>query len=187
MVHILEHFGTPVDKIVLEFKFMKKGGLMELVAVPLEIPDGLNIIVGQTHFIKSVEDIYEALVNSVPGIRFGLAFSEASGPCLVRFDGTDEELSKVAAENLLRLGCGHTFIIILKNAFPINVLNAVKQVPEVCSVFCATANPTSVIIAKTEQGGAILGVVDGFAPKGIEGAEDKKARHNFLRNIGYKK
>ncbi|MEM2991130.1 MAG: adenosine-specific kinase [Halobacteria archaeon] len=160
---------------------------MELVSIPIKLDGEKNMIIGQTHFIKSVEDIYEAIVGSVPGVRFGLAFSEASGPCLIRFDGTDESLAKLASEILMKIGCGHTFIVILEGAYPINVLNAIKMVPEVCGIFCATANPVELIVCKTEQGGSILGVVDGYAPKGIETENDKNNRHNFLRKIGYKR
>lgn len=160
---------------------------MEIEIVPIELPEGMNIILGQTHFIKSVEDIHEALVTSVPGILFGLAFSEASGPRLVRKSGTDGELVKMAAEAILKLGAGHSFLIILRNAYPINVLNAVKSVQEVCRVFCATANPVQVIVGRTEQGGGILGVVDGYSPLGIENDEDVAQRKSFLRDIvGYK-
>ncbi len=159
---------------------------MKFEAVKLKFPDGCNIILGQSHFIKTVEDIYEALVNSVPGIKFGLAFSESSGSCLVRCDGTDGELKGVAAQNVLRVGSGHCFLIILRNAYPINVLNSVKEVREVCSIFCATANVVEVIVAETDQGRAILGVVDGLKPKGIESEKDVEDRKKFLRNIGYK-
>lgn len=158
-----------------------------MVSIPIKLDGEKNMIIGQTHFIKSVEDIYEAIVGSVPGVRFGLAFSEASGPCLIRFDGTDESLAKLASEILMKIGCGHTFIVILEGAYPINVLNAIKMVPEVCGIFCATANPVEIIVCKTEQGGSILGVVDGYAPKGIETENDKNNRHNFLRKIGYKR
>jgi hypothetical protein len=159
---------------------------MELKTYKLKIPEGANVILGQTHFIKTAEDLYEALVGSVPGIKFGLAFCEASGPCLVRSEGNDEELKKLAAQSAFEIGAGHSFIIYLKNVFPINVLKAIKDCPEVCSIFCATANPVEVIIAETEQGKAFLGVVDGFAPKGIESDKDVKERKEFLRKIGYK-
>lgn len=159
---------------------------MKFEAVKLEFPNGCNIILGQSHFIKTVEDLYEALVNNVPGIKFGLAFSESSGTCLVRCDGTDGELKEAAAQNVLRIGSGHCFLIILRNAYPINVLNSVKEVREVCNIFCATANPVEVIIAETDQGRAILGVVDGLKPKGIESAKDVEDRKKFLRDIGYK-
>lgn len=160
---------------------------MELELVTIQKTEELNVILGQTHFIKSVEDLHEALVNAVPGIRFGLAFCEASGARLVRFSGTDDALAGLAAQNALSLGAGHTFIILLGEGFyPINVLNALKAVPEVCRIYCATANPLQVIIAKTEQGCGILGVIDGAPPLGIEGPEDIAWRKGFLRRIGYK-
>ncbi|MBS7658386.1 MAG: adenosine-specific kinase [Candidatus Bathyarchaeia archaeon] len=159
---------------------------MELKIVKLEIPKECNIIVGTTHFIKSVEDLYEALVNSVPGIKFGLAFCEASGPCLIRHAGTDKELEDIAIKNALNIGAGHSFVILLRNAFPINVLNAIKSVPEVCTIHCATANPVEVVLVETEQGRGILGVVDGFKSKGVEGEAEIKERKEFLRKIGYK-
>lgn len=159
---------------------------MELKIVKIERPPDSNIILGQAHFIKTVEDLYEALVSSVPGIKFGLAFCESSGPCLIRIEGNDEELKSAAARNALALASGHCFIIILKNAYPINVLNVVKAVPEVCSIYCATANEVEVITAETEQGRGILGVVDGLKSKGIEKEKDAKERKEFLRKIGYK-
>ncbi|MFH1773552.1 MAG: adenosine-specific kinase [Methanobacteriota archaeon] len=159
---------------------------MELKTIKIEKPAESNIILGQAHFIKTVEDVYEALVNSVPNIKFGLAFCESSGPCLIRTEGNDEELKSAAAKNALTLASGHCFIIILKNAYPINVLNAIKAVPEVCSIYCATANEVEVIIAETEQGRGILGVVDGLKSKGIEKEKDVKERKEFLRKIGYK-
>jgi uncharacterized protein len=159
---------------------------MELKTVRIERPEDTNIIIGQTHFIKSVEDIAEAMVNSVPGVKFGLAFCEASDPCLVRTEGSDSALAKLAAKNALSIGAGHTFIIILKGAFPINVLKNVRDVYEVCSVFCATANQVEVIVAETEQGRGIIGVIDGEKPKGIEGDRERADRHAFLRKIGYK-
>jgi hypothetical protein len=159
---------------------------MELKSVRLNIPEGCNIILGQTHFIKTVEDLYEILVGSVPNVRFGIAFNEASGPCLVRKEGNEPELVKVAVENAREVGAGHTFVIVLKNAFPINLLNAVKLCQEVCSIYCATANPVEVIVAETQQGRAILGVVDGFPPRGVEGDADIKARREMLRKFGYK-
>ncbi|MEM0010164.1 MAG: adenosine-specific kinase [Candidatus Bathyarchaeia archaeon] len=160
---------------------------MEIKVVNIEFPKDCNVILGISHFIKSVEDIYEAMVNSVPGIKFGLAFCEASGERLVRVDGTDEELKRIAAENMLRLGCGHSFLIVMRGAYPINVLNAIKAVPEVCTIQAATANPLQVIVAETEQGRGILGVIDGFKPQGIEDEEDVKWRKDFLRKIGYKR
>ncbi|RLI38995.1 hypothetical protein DRO60_02510 [Candidatus Bathyarchaeota archaeon] len=160
---------------------------MKLEAVKLELPEGCNIIVGISHFIKSVEDLYEALVNSVPGIKFGIAFCEASGPCLVRREGTDEELVRVATENALRIAAGHVFVILLRDAYPINVLNAIKQVPEVCTILCATANPVKAVVFEDEDGNrALLGVIDGFRTKGVEGPEHVKERKEFLRKIGYK-
>ncbi|MFN8488738.1 MAG: adenosine-specific kinase [Caldilineaceae bacterium] len=160
---------------------------MELSTVRIVKPDALNFILGQTHFIKSVEDLHEALVNTVPGIQFGLAFCEASGPCLVRWSGTDPTLVVLAQQNAQAIGAGHTFIIFLGEGFyPVNVLNVVKNVPEVCHIFCATANPTEVVIAATDQGRGILGVIDGFSPKGVEADAEITARKNFLRQIGYK-
>ena len=160
---------------------------MELKTVPLTIPEGCNLVLGQTHFIKSVEDLYEIVVGGVPQAKFGVAFSEASGPCLVRFDGNDPGLVDAAVENVKKLASGHCFCILLKDAYPINLLNAVKSCPEVCSVFCATANPAHAVVASLPQGNGILGVVDGEAPKGVEGEEDKKKRREFLRMIGYKR
>ena len=160
---------------------------MELVSVRIEKPEAINFILGQTHFIKSVEDIHEAVAGSVPGIKFGLAFCEASGKCLVRWSGTDPAMIELAKRNAQAVGAGHHFLVFLAEGFfPVNVLNAVKAVPEVCRIFCATANPTEVILAATEQGRAILGVVDGFPPKGVEGDEDIRWRKNLLRQIGYK-
>jgi adenosine/AMP kinase len=160
---------------------------MEFTTVKIEKPETINFILGQSHFIKTVEDIHEALVTAVPGIKFGLAFCEASGKCLVRLTGTDEEMIKLAQKNALAIGAGHSFILFLADGyFPINVLKPVQQVPEVCSIFCATANPTEVIIAETDQGRGIMGVIDGFAPHGVEGEEDIAWRKGFLRQIGYK-
>ncbi len=160
---------------------------MELEAVRLEIPEGGNIILGQTHFIKTVEDLYEAIVNTVPQAKFGIAFNEASGACLTRMEGNDEALKKLAAANATAVGAGHTFVITLRDCYPVNVLNRIKDVPEVCSIYCATANPVEVIIAQTEQGRGVLGVVDGTSPKGIEGEPDIQWRHDLLRKIGYKR
>ncbi len=160
---------------------------MELIIVKIDAPKDTNLILGQTHFIKSVEDLYEALITSVPNIKFGLAFCEASGNCLVRSDGNDEELRTSAQDNALSIGAGHSFLIFMRNAFPVNVLNAIKNVQEVCSIFCATANPVEVIVAETEQGRGILGVIDGEKPKGVETAKDAAERKKFLRTIGYKK
>jgi adenosine/AMP kinase len=155
--------------------------------VAIEKPEMINFVLGQTHFIKTVEDIHEALVTQVPGIRFGLAFCEASGKCLIRWTGTDDEMVELAKTNASAIGAGHTFILFLGEGFyPINVLNALKMVPEVCHIFCATANPTQVVIAETGQGRGVLGVVDGFSPKGVEGEEDIAWRKGFLRTIGYK-
>ena len=160
---------------------------MELTTVKIEKPETANFILGQTHFIKTVEDVHEAMVTAVPGIKFGLAFCEASGACLVRWSGTDESMIELARKNAASLSAGHSFIVFLgEGFFPINVLNAIKMVPEVCHIFCATANPTEVIIAETEQGRAILGVVDGFKPKAVEGVEGIAWRKDFLRQIGYK-
>ena len=159
----------------------------KLTTVRIEKPEAVNFILGQTHFIKSVEDLHEALVAAVPGIKFGLAFCEASGKCLVRWSGTDPAMIELAKRNAEAVGAGHSFIIFLGEGFyPINVLNTVKLVPEVCRIFCATANPTEVVIAETELGRAILGVVDGFPPKGVEGEADIEWRKRFLRQIGYK-
>ena len=159
---------------------------MEIKIVEIEKPLDMNFILGQSHFIKTVEDIHEALVNCVPGIKFGLAFCESSGPCLVRFSGTDGELVELAKKNAYSIAAGHTFIIFLGNAYPINVLNAVKNVPEVCGIYCATANEVEVIIAETERGRGILGVIDGMKSKGIETPEDIQDRKDLLRKIGYK-
>jgi adenosine/AMP kinase len=160
---------------------------MELKSVPLSIPEGGNLILGQTHFIKSAEDIYEIIATSCPQARFGIAFCEASGPCLIRVEGNDDALKNLAAENALNLGAGHIFVILLKEAFPIQVLNAVKSCPEVCGVYCATANPVQAIVAETELGRGILGVIDGASPKGVETEEDIRKRKEFLRKIGYKR
>ena len=160
---------------------------MQLLTINIEKPEAVNFILGQSHFIKSVEDIHEALVSSVPGIKFGLAFCEASGRCLVRFSGTDEAMIELAKKNALAIGAGHSFIIFLADGFyPINVLNTIKNVNEVCRIFCATANQTEVLVVETEMGRGILGVVDGSAPRGIEGEEDIAWRKSFLRKIGYK-
>lgn len=159
---------------------------MEIKTVPIENPDSLNFILGHTHFIKSVEDIYEVMVNAVPMPKFGLAFCEASEKCLVRHTGTDDELVELAKKNSDALSAGHSFILFMKDLFPINVLNAIKNVPEVCRIFCATANPVEVIIAETDQGRGILGVIDGFSSKGIETETDITARKELLRKFGYK-
>ena len=159
---------------------------MEIKTVQLDIPEGCNIILGQTHFIKTAEDLYEIIVTTVPGAKFGIAFTEASGPCLIRTEGNDDLLTSLCVKNLQAVGAGHVFCIILKNAFPINVLNQIKLCPEICSIYCATANPVEVIIAETPLGRGIMGVIDGFSPKGLETAEDKVHRMEFLRKIGYK-
>ena len=159
---------------------------MEIKTVALEIPEGANIIIGQTHFIKTTEDLYEVMVNAVPGIKFGIAFCEASGPCLVRAEGNDSALKEIAIRNAANIAAGHTFVILIKEAFPVNVLNSIKTCPEVCSVFCATANPVQVIVAETEQGRGIMGVIDGYRPKGVETEKDVQNRKQFLRKIGYK-
>jgi uncharacterized protein len=158
----------------------------ELEIVKIEKPAELNFILGQSHFIKTVEDLYEALINAVPGIKFGLAFAEASGACKVRCAGNDQGLVDLAAKNMLALGAGHSFIVFLKDAYPINVLNAVKNIPEVCNIYCATANPAQVVVAKGSLGRGILGVIDGAVPQGIEGAGDVAWRKDLLRKIGYK-
>jgi len=160
---------------------------MELILQELSFPSDCNIILGQSHFIKTLEDLYEIMVNSVPGIKFGLAFCEASGPCLIRKDGTDNELIELAVQNALNLGAGHSFIIIMRDAYPINVLPGIKDCREVVNIFCATANPVQVILAETEQGRGILGVIDGNSPKGIELDTDISHRKKFLRDIGYKR
>lgn len=159
---------------------------MELKSIIVEIPQGANIIIGQTHFIKTAEDLYEVMVNAVPGIKFGIAFCEASGPCLIRHEGNDQFLKDVAIKNARNIAAGHTFVIIIKDAFPVNVLNAIKACPEVCSIFCATANPIQVIVAETEQGRGIIGVVDGYSPKGVEDEKDILARKQLIRKFGYK-
>jgi adenosine/AMP kinase len=161
--------------------------MLEFETVRLEIPSDANIILGQTHFIKTVEDMYEAVVNTVPQAKFGLAFNEASGPCLTRSEGNDEELRKAAIRNAQALAAGHIFVLILRNAYPINLLNVVQNIPEVCSIFCASANPVEVVVAKTDQGHGVMGVIDGSSPKGIEGPADVAARKEFLRKIGYKR
>ena len=160
---------------------------MELKTVSIEIPENGNIILGQSHFIKTVEDVYEAVVNTVPQMKFGVAFCEASGACLIRVDGNDEELMLLAARNAEAVAAGHTFIVCLKEGFPINLLSRIKDVPEVVGLFCATANPVEVVVAETAQGRGVLGVIDGAPPKGVEGPADVEWRHSFLRKIGYKR
>jgi adenosine/AMP kinase len=160
--------------------------MLDTMLVQVEVPDGTNVIIGQSHFIKTTEDIHEVLVSSVPGIQFGLAFCESSGPRLVRIEGNSEELKKLATKNALEIGAGHSFIIYIKGAFPINVLNALKNLGEVCQIFCATANPVQAIVAQSEQGRGILGIIDGGSPLGVETEQDIKERRAFLRKIGYK-
>ncbi|MBI4682883.1 MAG: adenosine-specific kinase [Nitrospirae bacterium] len=159
---------------------------MELKTVKINIPDGCNIILGQTHFIKTAEDLYEILVTNIPQAKFGIAFTEASGPCLIRHEGNEPELVDACVMNLERIGAGHVFLIIMKDGFPINVLNAIKDCQEVCGIYCATANPVEVVVAETELGKGILGVIDGLSPKGVETDSDKGQRKEFLRKIGYK-
>ncbi len=160
---------------------------IDIEAVQLSFPEGCNIILGQSHFIKTVEDLYESVAGVIPGSPFGIAFSEASGPKLVRSDGNDLELKRIAEENILAISAGHCFMIVLGEAFPIQVLNAIKTVPEVCSIFCATANPVQVIVGRTEQGGGILGVIDGESPTAVECEEDVSARLELLKRFGYKR
>jgi adenosine/AMP kinase len=160
---------------------------LQLTSVKVEFPESANVIIGQTHFIKTAEDIYEAIVGTVPQAKFGIAFCEASGPCLVRVEGNDDRLKKVAEENAMRIGAGHTFVVVLEGAYPINVLNRIKDVQEVCGIFCATANPVDVIVAENERGRGVLGVIDGERPKGVETEDDAQDRKAFLRKIGYKR
>lgn len=160
--------------------------MLEFKTVKIKKPDDLNLILGQSHFIKTVEDLYEVLVGGVPGVRFGLAFVESSGACKIRSEGNDPELKKLAEENALAIGAGHSFIVFLRDAYPINVLNAIKAVPEVCSIYCATANPVEVVVAQTQTGRGIMGVIDGLKPQGVESVEDISWRKDLLRKIGYK-
>jgi adenosine/AMP kinase len=160
---------------------------MELRLVPVAMPETANVVIGQSHFIKTVEDLYEIMVTSVPGAAFGLAFNEASGPCLVRADGTDDGLRAAAIDAALAIGAGHTFVLFMRNAYPINVLNRIKDCPEVCRIFCATANPLQVVVATSDQGRGIVGVIDGASPKGVEQDADREWRIGFLRKIGYKR
>lgn len=160
---------------------------MELKAIRLQIPENGNIILGHSHFIKTVEDLYEAIVNTVPAMKFGIAFNEASGACLTRVDGNDDELKANATRNAQAVASGHAFVIAMRDGYPINVLGRIRDIPEMCTIFCATANPVEVIVAETEQGCGILGVVDGASPKGLETAADIEWRHNLLRKIGYKR
>jgi uncharacterized protein len=160
---------------------------MELKSVRLEIPENGNIIVGQSHFIKTVEDIYEAIVNTVPQMKFGIAFNEASGACLTRIDGNDAALKENAAHNAQSIAAGHTFVVSMRDGYPINILARIREIPEICTIFCATANPLEIIVAETSQGRGILGVVDGESPKGVESEADAEWRHSLLRKIGYKR
>jgi adenosine/AMP kinase len=162
------------------------GAAMDFKTVPVKIPNGTNIILGQTHFIKTAEDLYEILAGSSPHIKFGVAFTEASGPCLIRYEGNDDALAQEAAGIVQQIGAGHVFAILIREAFPINVLNSIKMCPEVCSIYCATANPLEVVVAESEQGRGIMGVIDGSSPKGVEQDADKAARKALLRNFGYK-
>lgn len=161
--------------------------MLQITSVRLEIPDGANVIVGTSHFIKTVEDLYEALVNTVPQMKFGIAFNEASGACLTRVDGNDEELKAIAARNATAVGAGHSFVIVMRDGYPINVLGRIKDVPEVCNIHCATANPVEIVLAESEQGRGILGVIDGASPKGVEDDAGRKWRYDLLRKIGYKR
>jgi uncharacterized protein len=172
---------------VCVFAAVAEALMLELESVRLEFPADTNIIVGQTHFIKTVEDVYEAVVNTVPQAKFGLAFNEASGPCLIRSEGNDDGLRNAAINNAQKLRAGHVFVLIVRDAYPINLLNVVQNVPEVCSIFCATANPVEVIVAKSEQGRGVMGVIDGSSPKGVEGPADVLARKELLRKFGYKR
>ena len=160
---------------------------MELKLVPVAIPENANVVIGQSHFIKTVEDLYEIMATGVPGAAFGLAFNEASGACLVRAEGNDEALRAAAIDTALALGAGHAFVLYLRNAYPINVLNRIKDCPEVCRIFCATANPLQVVVAESEQGRGVMGVIDGSSPKGVEQDADREWRVGFLRKIGYKR
>jgi len=160
---------------------------MEIIAVRMEVPADTNIVLGQSHFIKTVEDIYEAIATTAPQARFGLAFNESSGECLVRSEGNDPALREAAIRNAQALAAGHVFVLMMQNAYPINVLNAIRNIPEVCSIYCATANPLEVVLAKSEQGRGVLGVIDGNSPKGVEDSEGVAWRHDLLRKIGYKR
>jgi len=159
---------------------------LETKVIRIDVPEGVNIVLGQSHFIKTVEDLHEAIVCTVPHAKFGIAFNESSGPCLVRVSGNEQELTTLAGKAALELGAGHSFVMFLKDAYPINVLDKIKAVPEVCSIYAATANPIQVVVAETDQGRGILGVIDGLKPKGIEGPKDVEDRKSFLRKIGYK-
>lgn len=159
---------------------------MELLSVRMEIPEGANLILGHSHFIKTAEDLYEVVVNTVPGAKFAVAFNEASGPCLIRVESNDDELRRAAVSNAQAIGAGHAFALLVRNAYPINLLSRIRDCFEVCSIFCATANPVEVIVAVTQQGRGVLGVVDGRSPTGVEGPDEAKRRHEFVRMIGYK-
>ncbi|MCL5266977.1 MAG: adenosine-specific kinase [Bacteroidetes bacterium] len=159
---------------------------MDIKTVKIEKPEDVNFILGQSHFIKTIEDLHEAIVQTVPQMRFGIAFCESSGPALVRFSGNDDELVEIAKRNAVNISAGHSFVIFMRDGFPLNILNAVKNIPEVAGIYCATGNPAEIIVAETDQGCGILGVIDGVKPKGIETESDKLARHDFLRKIGYK-
>lgn len=161
--------------------------MLELEAVPMEFPSDANIIVGQSHFIKTVEDLYEAIVGTVPQAKFGIAFNESSGACLTRSDGNEEALRDAAIRNVQALGAGHAFVVILQNAYPVNVLGSIRNLPEVCTIFCATANPVEIVVAQSERGRGVMGVIDGSSPKGVEGDADIAWRHDLLRKIGYKR
>lgn len=161
--------------------------MLEIKSVRMDVPADANIVVGQAHFIKTVEDLYEAVTTTVPQAAFGLAFNESSGACLTRLEGNDPALRDIAVRNAQALACGHIFVLILQNAYPINLLNAIRNVPEVCSIFCATANPVEIIVAESDQGRGVLGVIDGSSPKGVESQADIAWRHDLLRKIGYKR
>ncbi len=161
--------------------------MLEIEAIRMEFPSDANILVGQSHFIKTVEDLYEAVATTVPQARFGLAFNESSGACLTRSEGNDQALQEIAVRNAQALGSGHTFVLVIQNAYPINILSAIRNVPEVCTIFCATANPVEIVVARSEQGQGVLGVIDGSPPKGVEGPADAAWRHDLLRTIGYKR
>jgi adenosine/AMP kinase len=179
----LKRVLAPASRPIRKLKGNRK---MEITTLRLEVPEDCNLILGQTHFIKTAEDLYEIIATTVPQARFGIAFTEASGPCLIRTEGNSDDLVDAAVKNVQAIGAGHVFCILLQGAFPINILNQVKNCPEVCRIFCATANPLEVIIAGTPQGKGVLGVVDGFPPRGVETPEDKAHRKEFLRKIGYK-
>ncbi len=160
---------------------------MEMHSVKVTIPDNANVVIGQSHFIKTVEDIYEAIVSTVPQAKFGIAFCEASGPCLVRVDGNDEDMKKSASENAMSIGAGHTFVIMLRDSYPINIMNRLRDVQEICTIFCATANPLDVVVVENERGRGVIGVIDGEKPKGVETKEDEDDRKSLLRKFGYKR